>query len=416
MTTLTMPARFRGAGPERLATAILFLMPALALTTSFGIGLAQLLILFVFAWQANRGVCAIYAGHGRALAPILAGFGGYFLVSLLRLVYFKQGLHTLDGPFHLLLGLSGIGVIAHARPRIRAFWFGLCVGAIGAGALALAQRLLYGSDRVQGFTHHAITFGDLALALGVMALCAVSELRKTRLAFLPVAALLCGLAASVLSGSRGGWIALLLVAVPLLVYRRGIGARTIVAALGLTLVLCVGAYFVPATGIAHRLAEAASDVRLYVGHGDASTSVGARLELWKASWMMFAEHPWLGVGRDGFYDALQRLAQEGKLQQSPALTYSSSHNDVLNFLATGGLLDGSFLLLMYCAPLFFFLSVLKNGDSARRAVALAGVLLVCCFIGFGLTDVMFWLMAPKTFYGTIVCALIGLCLPPRKIP
>ena len=415
MMTATMAARLRGDAAQKLATVILFMMPALALTTSFGTGLTQLLILLSFAWYAHKGSWAIYTDNFRVLAPILAGFGGYFVVSLLRLVYFHQALPTLDGPFHLLLGLSGIGFFAHARPRLRAFWFGLCVGAIGAGALALAQRLLYGTDRVLGFTHHAITFGDLALALGVMALCAVAELRKTRLAFLPVAAMLCGLSASMLSGSRGGWIALLLVAVPLFIFRRAIHARTVAAALVLTLLLCVSFFFVPATGVAHRLAEASSDIGLYFSHANAGTSVGTRLELWKASWIMFTEHPLLGVGRDAFFDTLQILAREGKLQQSPALAFSSSHNDVLNFLATGGLLDGSFLLLMYFAPLAFFLSVLKKDDSERRAAALAGVLLVACFIGFGLTDVMFWLMAPKMFYGMLVCALTGLCLPPRKI-
>ena len=325
-------------------------------------------------------------------------------------------MHTLDGPFHLLLSLSGIGFIAHARPRIRWFWFGLCVGAMGAGALALTQRLVYGIDRVEGYTHHAITFGDLALALGVMSLCSVSEFRKTRLAFLPVAALLCGVTASVLSGSRGGWLALPLAAVPLFLCRRAIHGRAIVSALGLMSVLCVAAYLAPATGIAQRLAEAASDVRLYFNHGDAGTSVGIRLELWKASWMMFTEHPLLGVGRAGFFDTLQVLARQGKLQQSPALAFSSSHNDFLNFLAIGGLLDGSFLLLMYFGPLFFFLSVLRKADSASGAAALAGVILITCFIGFGLTDVMFWLMAPKVFYGMIVCALIGFCLPAIRVP
>ena len=414
MMTVTA-GRFQGDVAINISSCIMFLMPALALTTSFGTGLTQLLILLLFAWYANKGAGAVYADHRRALALILAGFGGYFLVSLLRLLYFHQPLHTLDGPFHLLLSLSGIGFIAHARPRIRWFWFGLCVGAVGAGALALTQRLVHGVDRVEGYTLHAITFGDLALALGVMSLCSVSEFRKTRLAFLPLAALLCGVTASILSGSRGGWLALPLAAVPLFLCRRAIHGRAIVSALGLMSVLCVLAYLLPATGIARRVAEAASDMRLYFNHGDAGTSVGARLELWKASWMMFTEHPWLGVGREAFFDTLQLFVRQGKLQQSPALAFSSSHNDLLNFLATGGLLDASFLLLMYCGPLFFFLSVLRKAESASAA-ALAGAILVTCFIGFGLTDVMFWLMAPKMFYGMMVCALIGFCLPAIRIP
>jgi hypothetical protein len=183
---------------------------------------------------------------------------------------------------------------------------------------------------------------------------------------------------------------------------------------GAALALFALAYSIPATGVAHRIAEAVSDVSLYFAQGNATTSVGIRLELWKASWIMFSSHPILGVGRDQFFPTLQMLAQQGVLPVSPALEFSSSHNDILHFLATGGLLDLSFLLFMYGAPLRIFLAVLNHPEgrsSSAAPVALAGVFLVMCFIGFGLTDVMFWLMIPKVFYGMMVCVLIGFCLP-----
>lgn len=397
------------------ADILLFGLPALALTTSFGLVLAQLLMLLTFAWCANKGMLAFYAGNFRTLAWIIAGFGGYFIVSLVRMLVFQQGAAAIDGPSRLLFGLSCIGFVGFLRPRMRWFWLGLCWGTVAAGVLALVQRFGFAMDRVDGFTHHPITFGDLALAMGMMSLCALSALRNTRWAWLPVVALVAGLMVSVLSGSRGGWVGLGLAALPLLVFGRAMHGRVIWHTAALILALLVAAYFLPVTGVAYRLAEAVSDVRLYFSHDDATTSVGIRLELWKASWLMFSEHPWLGVGRDAFYQTLQTLARQSKLQISPALTYSSSHNDVLHFLATGGLLDCSLLLLMYGAPLRFFLRVLKQPDSPQRAAALAGVVLVLCFIGFSLTDVMFWLMIPKVFYVMMVCVLIGFCLTAREL-
>ena len=38
------------------------------------------------------------------------------------------------------------------------------------------------------------------------------------------------------------------------------------------------------------------------------------------------------------------------------------------------------------------------------------MLLVICFIVFGLTDVMFWLMITQAFYAAMVCVLVGFCL------
>ena len=104
------------------------------------------------------------------------------------------------------------------------------------------------------------------------------------------------------------------------------------------------------------------------------------------------------------------------MQKSLSLTNSTPHNDVLNTLVTGGLLDLSFLLLIYIAPFTFFMRTLRNGPPAAAAPALAGLLLVICFIVFGLTDVMFWLMLTKVFYATMVAVLVGFCLVARSAP
>lgn len=389
---------------------LVFLLPALVLTTRDSMTVIQLLMLLAVLAAGRARLAAVLREHGRAVAWIALGFGGYFLVSLARLLYFQQRLNTLDGPLRLLLSLSCIAFVCLYRPRLRCFWLGLCVGALGAGVVALAEWLRFGVDRVEGFTHHAITFGDLAVALGVMSLCALSALRASRLSWLPLAAFVAGLVGSVLSGSRGGWVGLLLVVLPLLKYGSAVHGRQLVRGLLLVLALCVLAYFVPATSIARRLADAVHEVQRYYSDNDATTHVGVRLELWKASWMMIVEHPWLGVGRDAFHQSLNALAQQGRLQQSPALIYSSSHNDLIHVLATGGLLDFSLLLLMYGAPLAFFLRVLREPDGERRAAALAGMSLVVCYIGFGQTEVMFWLMMPKVFYGMMVGVLAGFCL------
>jgi O-antigen ligase len=387
-------------------------LPLLVIVTRDGMHGALFVMLLSLAWLGRARWRAFIDDHGRAVAGIAFGFGGYFLVSLVRLVVYRQNLHTLDGPLRLLLALACLVFVAGYRPPVRAFWLGLCLGAVSAGVIAVLQWTSSGGERAEGFTHHAITFGDLAAAMGVMSLCALGQLGTRRLALLPVLAFVCGLVAAVLSGSRGTWLGLLLVIPFLLNYGSAVHGRRLVYGVLLALALSVAAWFVPATGIAQRVHLAVSEVQQYQSAGNASTSVGIRLELWKASWMMITEHPWLGVGREEFHPALLALRAQGRLQQSDALLYSSSHFDLFNVLATGGLLDFSLLLVMYGAPLHFFLSRLRRpGASAGgRAVALAGLALVVCFFGFGQTDVMFWLMMPKVFYGIMVCILAGFCL------
>jgi O-antigen ligase len=397
--------------PSQLAALIVFSLPAFALTAKFGLGLVQVCILLSLVLPQVR---ASYVRHFRTIALIVVGFVGYFLISLWRMQFFDQKLNTLDGPSRLLFGLSCIGFVAALKPARRWFCWGLCVGALGAGVIALVQRLVLDMDRAEGFTHHAITFGDLALAMGLMALCTLAEFRASRWAALPWLALMAGMLAAILSGSRGAWLALPLVAWPLWRYGRAIYGKAIIWAMWLCLAIVLLAYALPATGLASRLAEAVSNVQGYFSHNDATTSVGIRLELWKASWLMFSEHPLMGVGRDQFQNALHQLVAQGKLQTSPALNYSSSHNDMLHFLATGGLLDFGCLLLMYGGPYLFFVRILQQPANPHHITALMGLVLVLCFIAFSLTDVMFWLMIPKVFYVMMTSVLIGFCLTAQE--
>jgi O-antigen ligase len=410
-------AKIAAAGPfgsnaKAFSTVLIFLLPALALTTGFGMALIQLLFLLTAAWLGNKGFAGPYATNARVVGPLVVGFLGYFLISLARMLYFDQDTRTIDGPSRLLFALTCFGVVVLLRPQIKWFWIGLFVGTVSAAAIAAVQWFVLGLERATGFTPYAIAFGDLSLAMGVMSLCALSEFRKTRLAWMPIVAMLCGVCAAVLSGSRGAFIGLLLVVFPLLRYGSPAHGKRLWYAVGIALFALVAAYFAPGSGVASRISLAMVEVQRYFAAGDATTSVGIRLELWKASLMMVAEHPWIGVGRSEFRPAMLAMAEQGRLQMSPALDCFKAHNEVLHFLAVGGVVDFSFLLMMYGAPLYLFWTTLQRGGPERVAPALAGMALVICFIGFGLTDVLFWLMVSKVFYAMMVCVLAGFCLMP----
>lgn len=405
-----------GGRAGKAAGWLMLLFPASVLTTSFGVHLTILIVLLSVLFLVRRGVAAFYAAHARAIRWIALAFGGYFLLTVARMFAEGETASILDGPSRLLFALACIGFVGMLRPNIRMFWIGMSLGTIGAALIGGYEWFVLGVDRAMGATHHPISYGDIAVAMGVMSFCAHNDFRNTRLAWLPVTGLLCGVLASLFSGSRGAWLGLLLVLWPMLKYGSHMHRTTIRATVGLVLVACVGAYLVPQTGVAGRMADAVSDIERYRSENDANTNVGTRLELWKASAMMIAEHPFVGVGRDSFFDELQALAHEGRLQKSIALIYSTPHNDVLNTLATGGLLDLGFLLALYAAPFAFFLRTLRHGPPAAAAPALAGVLLVICFIAFGLTDVMFWLMLTQAFYAAMVCILAGFCLAAKAAP
>ncbi|HVC37746.1 MAG TPA: O-antigen ligase family protein, partial [Gammaproteobacteria bacterium] len=56
------------------------------------------------------------------------------------------------------------------------------------------------------------------------------------------------------------------------------------------------------------------------------TPVGLRLEMWRAAWHMFLDHPLLGTGTGAFHEHVQQMARRG-LIAPPAAQYDHPHSD-----------------------------------------------------------------------------------------
>lgn len=381
------------------------MLPALALILSAGtsvIELALLLSLLGYAVPLRRCHLLVPAPARWiviAFAINLAGFIGSVAMS-------ETTLNFLDNPLRQLLATSAIGLIALTQPRPMFFWVGLCGGALAAGALAIYQIIVLLLPRALG-PHQAIIFGDIAIVMGMMGLAAIVPLARTRLALLPYAGCAAGIAASAMSGSRGGWLALLLVAVPLMAYRgRGLGSKLAPTVLAVFLTAALVA-FVPRFGVGQRINDTLNEISQYDA-GNSKTSAGIRLQLWKGAVLMLRAHPGFGVGQANFSDALNRLIEQGEVDPG-ARDFGHAHNEILNALATGGVIGGASLLFMYGAPLVFFWRVARRGGHTKP-VALAGLMLVLGFILFGLTQVMFSHHLGAAFYALMVAVMAGLCL------
>lgn len=409
---------------------MIFLLPAMALTTRVSVGLQEVALLLsglafmVPLWQQRK------RGAAPARLVILA-FVFNLLVAFVSLLSTGFEWRFMENPIKMLLATLAIGLILLMRPRAQVLWLGLCVGTIGAAGFAVFQRFVLLMPRAEGFSM-PITFGDLAMAMGLMSLAGIQHNATSGSssgsnlnldpssspssgtncwAALPYLSFTAGVTASILSGSRGGWLALLLSFLPMYSYgRHALGRRTIVI-----LVASVGlmgaASLLPQTGVRERVLDVQREITLY-NNGNPDTSVGARLEMWKGAWTLFLEHPVTGIGRANYNLGLNDLIHRGVI--NPAMRdYHHAHNELLNALATQGLLGALALIALYAAPLRFFTRQLKLAGP-HRPYALAGVLLVLSFIDFGLTQVMFAHHVSSAFYAVTVCVLVGLCLEQRR--
>ena len=326
-----------------------------------------------------------------------------------------------DKPSKYLMTLPCVLYALAFAPNPAWLWRGIFVGACGSGLVALYQTGVQGLVRATGYTN-AIQYGDLSLLLGLM--CAVLLMVHwarwsawQRLAW--AVAVLLGCVGSLLSATRGGWLALAVV-VPVcawLLVRRG--QRLMLARGGVAVAVAVAALLTwQSTDLERRVSEGVNEVRVYQENGNSDTSVGQRLAHWKLAWALGVERPWIGWGRLGYEQEKARRVAAG---QAPAsvLVFGHAHNEALDLFAKHGLLGVAMLGFFYGVPLCLFwpgrrrvLDAAGELDRDTLSLCLVGILLPLSYLGFGLTQVFLAHNSGNLFY-LFMCLLVHAALQAR---
>ncbi len=344
----------------RVNTAAAFLLPALALWVPSGYSYAALLLLlgavcFAPVWLRHKPDRATWV-----LAALMAGMGCmWFLLTV------DIGTSRWDKGLKWLLGAGCLLYVTACPPRPRAFMAGLPIGCVGMGILALWQVWGLGMERATGYTN-AIQWGNLALLLACLTAVSLAVFWRQHSALWRAGmglAVILSLAASLLSQSRGGWLALAAVC-PLWLWltwrlRPRMFGRLLAAMatllVALTLVLALTPRF------NERIALAAIEISAYLDNGKTDTSLGLRLAQYRLVTQLIPQKPLLGWGAHGFLDEMQRRVDAGEYGPE-MMHYPQIHNDFLDAWVKVGL--GGVLLQ---AALFSWVLVIFWPTAERMA-------------------------------------------------
>lgn len=211
------------------------------------------------------------------------------------------------------------------------------VAAAAYGAMAYWEVFVQGRERAWGQVYEN-RFGQYAI--WVAALCvlhAVLGKPETRpqklLAAGLIAASLGGLAAAILSGSRGALMALPVLML-VLMFKTMSWRRGLLAVAGIIVVLAALCYFY--SPIYTRFELVYIETLNYFRNPDfVATSTGVRLELARVAVLTWLEHPWLGAG----YTSLKQLYETHPALGVPSpgvLIIPGFHSDWFQVLGIGG--------------------------------------------------------------------------------
>lgn len=340
----------------------------------------------------------------------LAALGLWPLCLGVLALWHGDGLDVTTDNSWLFLAAIGIALLLRwVRPNPAVVMAALAIGAAAAGGIALLEVELGGIPRAAGHWHF-IVFGNLSLLLGILPLFALRSPWLGRgYRELVLIGALGGMAASVLSGSRGGWVALpLVVLVAVLTQCKPMWGNDrrlawLLVAGGLLSAMAV------APTVVGRFAQAQQDLQDY-SRGQVETSMGMRLVMWRVALDMLPAVPLQGVGRAGFHEKLVELAKQGKI--IPRMTeFRHTHNELLDAYVSGGAIKLLALLLLYAMPLVYFLRKYRYAGEFQ-VFALAGALTIGCMMIFGLSEVMFSHTVTNRVYPLLLAVCVGM-LPAR---
>ncbi|UQB42430.1 O-antigen ligase family protein [Thiomicrospira microaerophila] len=377
-----------GVGYASLAV-FLFCALALIVPSGYSYGAVMLFLAGLF-WFFRASSWQQLVLQDWTIILVLALYG---MVWVLEGLVFDYGLRGLDQPFRFFAAIIGLLFLLRFPPKPSLFWLGVVIGSFLTGLHSLYIIVLLDLTRVDlGYTHH-IQFGNIALLLGLVSLAglgwAAEQKDKVFWTALLVVGFLFGLLASLLSGTRGGWVA---IPFALLIIYRGLSTsfrwRQVVLGSGALFFVGLFAYLQPVLGVKDRVDLAVQEVGAYYQSGEVATSVGARLEMWRGALIIGQENPVYGVGDGGYQQRKFELIELGELDGFVA-QFGHPHNEYLERFVKFGLVGLLSLLLLYFLPLRVFLSFFNDTRSSVRAYATAGAVLCVCYIDFSFTQSFF---------------------------
>lgn len=403
--------------PTMLSSTAIFLFGSIALIAPTGYSWGPVLLVLTAAITYLR----------RSQRPTWPGTE-YITLALVLLLFFVAAAteilwHGLDSrgfdrPSRFIFALFVIPLLAHYPPKARYLWLGFATGAVGAGGWAIQQVFFEGMARAQGETQ-TIQFGNIAMLMGLISLVGFlwfQQLTRPNNFFkiLMLAGFAGGITASFLSGSRGGWLALPIgLVLTLYAYKFQLSAGRSIGLITLSIAVIAALSLAPDTGVQKRLDRVFHETRGYFTEADATTSIGARLEMWKAATKLGYQRPFLGWGSIQVEIEKAKLAEAGRIDSS-ILQYSHAHNDFLDSWQKRGLLGLGALIALYFVPLLFFMKKLTEGRQRTRPVALAGALMCTSYIIFSLSQAFFEHNSGVMVYAFLLVTLWALCVESEK--
>ncbi len=274
------------------------------------------------------------------------------------------------------------------------------------------------------FIHNALTYGNLLMLMTVLSAYSMfwklTKRPKLETGFKLITTAV-GLLSVAITETRTAWVTLpVFLFIGGLIFYRNLNSKKSIIFLCIGLALILGVFMSNST-FNERIKSGAREINECLSVNTVAwTSDCIRLQLWRASLVMFKENPLLGNGSTAnFPKKLKDLATVGVVSPRVAEEFGEAHSESMQTLAAFGFFGFLALLLAYFAPAYIFLRrvMASKNPQAVKASAAMGLAVSAGFFMFGITELMFRTMHVVSFYAVMIAWLLALSDPQKnKVP
>jgi len=392
---------------------LLLLFPALSnlVKHSGSIILVILILLGFYSWITRDES----SSFEKSEKQIMFAFALYFFVSLV--FFLANGILREDASFHwsldheirLLAIAPVLFLFNHSRIKPWVIWYSTTAAAILCGLYSIIYIYLISAGARATGAYHPISFGEISLVYGFISLTGARYFyeKKSVYLLLPFLAVVLGVMASFLSGTRGA-----IITIPFLtgIFFLQLGSfrhpwRNRFFLIATIIIMTVGLFNLPGSSLEKRFRTGITQAKAFK-NGEGTGHYVVRLAMWTEAWRIFKQYPFTGTGKGGYYKIVsQRIADH----ETPEIirTYKTPHNMYLENMANYGIFGFCILLILFLTPLNAFINAAKKYNEQAREMAYGGIMFITAFMLFAVTESIFKRNIYIAIYIIMVAALLS---------
>jgi O-antigen ligase len=315
-----------------------------------------------------------------------------------------------DGPVRLLAALPILIAIYKHRinfPKLLSLVIPLAL--LGILIFAKLSTHIYG-ERLTNHYLDPIFWGNFSIILGFMSFASIQSQDHPLLKIYKFSGLALGITMSLMSQSRAGWIAAIIMAlVWLALNRKELTFKKLVVitfASLLTLVLL----FILVDSFSARVNGAITEISGWLNKTQTESATGFRLTMWKMTTHLFSQSPWVGYGEFSTLPVTRDpyILSFADAESIMTIQCCGPHNEVAAQTLRSGVFGILALLATYMIPMYIFLRSKINQSTVMGMMLCTGVF-IC-----GFATEMLGLKISYTFYAILTSGLMATTLWQKK--